>query len=106
MAKLAQTIIEVHGVNVQPLIVDSIQIFAGQRYSVVLNANQADKSYWIRGLPNVGVTVFDGGLNFTILRYSGASHADPTTTSALSTPMLETSIYPLTNPAAPGCQLP
>ena len=31
------TIIEVEGTNVQPLIVDQIQIFAGQRYSFVVS---------------------------------------------------------------------
>ena len=30
------TIIEVEGTNVQPLVVDEIQIFAGQRYSFVV----------------------------------------------------------------------
>lgn len=31
------TIIEVDGVNTQPYVVDSIQIFAGQRYSFVVS---------------------------------------------------------------------
>ncbi|KAH8988463.1 laccase C [Lactarius hatsudake] len=46
------TIIEVDGENTQPLVVDSLQIFAGQRYSVVLNANQPIDNYWIRAVPN------------------------------------------------------
>lgn len=32
------TVIEADGVSTQPLMVDSLQIFAGQRYSVVLDA--------------------------------------------------------------------
>ncbi|KAF5341080.1 hypothetical protein D9611_005994 [Ephemerocybe angulata] len=97
------TIIEVDGTNVQPLTVDSIQIFAGQRYSFVLNANQAISNYWIRANPNVGTTGYDGGLNSAILRYVGAATEDPTTTEDTSTaPLVETSLHPLTNAAAPG----
>ncbi|RDB27353.1 Laccase-1 [Hypsizygus marmoreus] len=96
------TIIEVDGVNVEPLAVDSIQIFAGQRYSFVLEANQAVSNYWIRADPNAGDTGFDGGINSAILRYDGAEEVDPTTTSSLSNPMAETDLHPLTNPGAPG----
>jgi iron transport multicopper oxidase len=39
------TIIEADGISTQPLVVDQIQIFAGQRYSFVLNANQAVGNY-------------------------------------------------------------
>ncbi|KAF8194694.1 Cupredoxin [Pholiota molesta] len=96
------TIIEVDGVNVQPLTVDSIQIFVGQRYSFVLNTNQPIANYWIRALPNSGTVTFDGGVNSAILRYWDAPNADPTTTSTSSNPMLETNLHPLVNAAAPG----
>ncbi|KAF9461177.1 laccase 2 [Collybia nuda] len=97
------TIIEVDGVNVHPVTVDSIQIFAGQRYSFVLHANQPTNNYWIRSNPNVGTTGFDGGVNSAILRYLTAPNTDPTTTQTPnSNPMLETDLHPLTNPAAPG----
>ncbi|KAF9477937.1 laccase [Pholiota conissans] len=100
------TIIEVDGVNTQPLVVDSIQIFAGQRYSFVLNTNQTVDNYWIRALPNVGTQGFDGGVNSAILRYYGADDVDPTTTSTASNLLLETSLHPLTNAAAPGVASP
>ncbi|KAF8237984.1 laccase 2 precursor [Tricholoma matsutake] len=93
------TIIEVDGINSELLVVDSVQIFAGQRYSVVLNANQMVDNYWIRTQPNSEV---DGGLNLAILRYAGATIADPTTMSDLKNPMLETNLHPLENPGAPG----
>lgn len=98
------TIIEVDGVNVQPLVVDQIQIFAGQRYSFILEATQTADNYWIRAQPNLGVTVFDGGLNSAILRYSSAnSTADPTTTQTTSViPLSEVNIVPLDGAAAPG----
>ncbi|TEB22071.1 laccase 2 precursor [Coprinellus micaceus] len=101
------TIIEADGVNVQPLTVDSIQIFAGQRYSFVLNANQPVDNYWVRANPNIGTTGFDGGLNSAILRYTGAANVDPTTTQTPnSAPLLETNLHPLANAAAPGIALP
>jgi iron transport multicopper oxidase len=71
------TIIEVDGINVKPLEVDSLQIFAGQRYSVVLNANQPIKNYWIRALPNYPVQDYSNYTNVAILRYSSAPISSP-----------------------------
>lgn len=92
------------GNNVFPLVVDSIQIYAGQRYSFVLHANQQPTNYWVRALPNIGgVAGFTGGANSAILRYAGAPVAEPVTpqtTSILA--MNETQLHPLVTPAAPG----
>ncbi|KAJ7785368.1 laccase 3 [Mycena maculata] len=96
------TIIEVDGVNHQALTVDSIQIFAGQRYSFVLQANQAVNNYWVRANPNIGNTGFTNGINSAILRYVGARSVDPTTTSSTSNPLVETSLRPLVKSAVPG----
>ncbi|KAJ3513770.1 hypothetical protein NLJ89_g2769 [Agrocybe chaxingu] len=60
------TIIEVDSVNVEPLTVDSIQIFAAQRYSFVLNTNQPIDNYWIRARPNGNPTGFSGGIVFNL----------------------------------------
>nr|QPA20088.1 laccase 5 [Amylostereum areolatum] len=100
------TVIEVDGVSHEPLVVDNIQIFAAQRYSFVLNANQPVDNYWIRALPDTNGASYDGGLNSAILRYSGAAVADPTSNSSLSLPLVETNLHPLTNPAAPGDPTP
>ncbi|KAF9528971.1 yellow laccase [Crepidotus variabilis] len=99
-------IIEVDGINVQPYTVDSIQIFAGQRYSFVLQTGLAIGNYWIRAQPNVGTQGFAGGVNSAILRYWGAPNSDPTTTSTVSAPMVEGNLHPLTNPGAPGTATP
>ena len=97
------TVIEADGVNHQPVVVDSLTIFAGQRYSFVLTADQDIDNYWIRADPNVGTTGFDGGINSAILRYSGAADIDPTTNQTTSTLKLnETDLIPLSNLAAPG----
>ncbi|KAJ6459068.1 laccase [Mycena sanguinolenta] len=97
------TIIEVDGVNSQPLVVDSIQIFAGQRYSFVLNANQTVDNYWIRTVANGGTAGFDNGINSAILRYVGANDTDPTTNATTATAALvETDLHPLVATAVPG----
>ncbi|KAI0312942.1 laccase [Amylostereum chailletii] len=97
------TIIEVDGVNSQPLEVDQIQIFAGQRYSVVLSADQDVDNYWVRALPNTNGASYDDGLNSAILRYVGANETDPTTSDTSgSVPMVETDLHPLETTAVPG----
>ncbi|KAI0065701.1 laccase [Artomyces pyxidatus] len=102
------TIIEADGQNVQPLLVDNIEIFVGQRYSVVLNANQPVNNYWIRALPStlLQVPTTAGGQNCAILRYSGAPAVEPTTSGTTNLPMVETNLHPLTSPTAPGKPVP
>ncbi|KIK56879.1 hypothetical protein GYMLUDRAFT_173705 [Collybiopsis luxurians FD-317 M1] len=100
------TVIEADGVNHQPVVADSIQIFAGQRYSFILNATQPVNNYWIRASPNVGPTGFVGGVNSAILRYSGAPATDPTTISTALNQLQETSLVPRENPGAPGNATP
>ena len=101
------TIIETDGVATLPLQVDFIEIFAGQRYSFILEANQSVNNYWIRAEQQPGIdggpTGFAGGINSAILRYSGAPNADPTTSQTQSViPLNEANLHPLLNPAAPG----
>lgn len=97
------TVIEADGQLTEPLIVDSLQILAGQRYSVVLNANSSIDNYWLRALPSTTGASFNGGLNAAILRYVGAPVAEPTTNQTKSTmPLLETNLHAFINPGAPG----
>ncbi|KAJ6623641.1 multicopper oxidase-domain-containing protein [Mycena sp. CBHHK59/15] len=97
------TIIEVDSVNHEALTVDSIQIFAGQRYSFILTANQTVDNYWIRTVANGGTTGFDNGINSAILRYVGANDTDPTTNVTTATnALVETDLHPLDGPAVPG----
>ncbi|KAH9918575.1 laccase [Epithele typhae] len=97
------TVIEADAVNHSPLTVDEIQIFAGQRYSFVLTADQDVDNYWIRALPNSGTTSFDGGINSAILRYDGAAEVEPTTTQGSNQTLLnEADLVPLDNLTPPG----
>nr|AYR00602.1 laccase B [Lenzites betulinus] len=101
------TIIEVDGINSKPLAVDSIQIFAAQRYSFVLNANQTVDNYWIRAIPNTGTTGIAGGINAAILRYKGAASVDPNSTQApVVIPLVETNLHPLVHMPVPGLPTP
>jgi len=96
-------VIEADGVETNPVTVDSIRIFAGQRYSFILETNQPVNNYWIRASSSEGTPTFANGLNSAILRYAGAPIADPTTTQTPSVnPLLETSLSPLRHPGAPG----
>ncbi|KAJ6549619.1 laccase [Mycena vulgaris] len=102
------TIIEVDGVNHKPLTVDSIQIFAGQRYSFVLTASNKPSNYWIRAQPTLAGTNqgFVNATNSAILRYVGAPVADPTTNSTSKLPLVETALHPLVPTPVPGTHTP
>ncbi|KAH9175537.1 laccase 2 precursor [Lactarius sanguifluus] len=107
------TVIEVEGTNVQPLLVDSIELFAGQRYSVVLKANKPIGNYWIRALPLVSTPILDFSdhTNVAILRYSGAPVADPSADPNVNVPvsnlpLVETNLHPLVATPVPGLPSP
>ncbi|KII87726.1 hypothetical protein PLICRDRAFT_176505 [Plicaturopsis crispa FD-325 SS-3] len=99
--------IEADGENTTPVPTDQVAVFTGQRYSVILEANQTIDNYWIRAVPNKGNGNITNGLNSAILRYKGAPEAEPaernfTSVSALN----ETSLHPLAShsvgTSAPG----
>jgi len=97
------TVIEADGILTEPLLVDSLQVLPGQRYSVILNATQSVGNYWIRALPSTTNATFAGGLNSAILRYSGAPNQDPTTQQSEGViPLLEQNLHTLINPGVPG----
>ncbi|KAM6492570.1 laccase, multicopper oxidase [Amanita muscaria] len=91
------TIIEADSISTNSVTVNSIQIFAGQRYSFVLKAYQPVGNYWIRATPD------RGPVGSAILRYAGAPVANPTTVPASTTiSLLETSLSPLYDAGVPG----
>ncbi|KAJ7642060.1 laccase 1 [Roridomyces roridus] len=100
------TVIEADGVSHAPTTVDSFEIFAGQRYSFVLHANQKVGNYWVRGNPSIGILGFEGGINSAILRYVGAPDAEPTTNDTSSNPLKETDLHSLTGTPVPGQPFP
>ncbi|KAF8151840.1 laccase 2 [Mycena galopus ATCC 62051] len=101
----SMTIIEVDGVSHEPLTVDSIQIFAGQRYSFVLNANQKVNNYWIRAIPDYVNSGFANNTNSShgCVTDIGSPETDPTTITQNGTnPLLETNLHPLVPVSVPG----
>nr|AAZ06799.1 laccase [Halocyphina villosa] len=95
-------VIEADGITTVPVTVDSFNIFVGQRYSVILHANQPVGNYWIRAAPN-GVSNFAGGIDSAILRYVGAPEEEPNTSEDTPSDTLqEQDLHPLILPGAPG----
>lgn len=105
------TIIEVDGVNHVPLLTQRLTIHAGQRYSVVVEANQTVDNYWIRA-PMTARVVGTAPTNWAtdsanvnaVLHYEGAPDAEPTTDipALTGTNLVESDLVPAENPAAPG----
>ncbi|KAF8196123.1 yellow laccase [Pholiota molesta] len=85
-------IIEVDGQNVQPLTVDSITIYAGQRYSFILHANK----YIDEKRPTTGSAL-------SLDRWPTPAKLHIKT---VSNPLQEWRLQPLVNPAAPGVPKP
>ncbi|KAG6854092.1 hypothetical protein C0991_010506 [Blastosporella zonata] len=85
------TIIEADGENTERLVVDSLYVYAGQRYSVIVTADQPVNNYWIRAdpMPTRGTAGFDNGRNSAILRYTGAKDEEPTTNGISTRPLNE-----------------
>ncbi|KAG2014957.1 laccase 5 [Coprinopsis cinerea AmutBmut pab1-1] len=105
------TIIEADGQLTDPLEVDRIQIFTGQRYSVILNANQTPDVYRIRAIPNAGVhgltDTTAGGVNSAILRYANAEATELPQEDELPSNLVDLQEWMLHayaggDPAAPG----
>lgn len=97
------TIIEADGIETMPETVDSLPVLAGQRYSVVVVANQLVDNYWIRAPTNQPNQTFEGGLNQAILRYNGAPDEDPTSTPGpYILPFNEGRLAPLLSMPVPG----
>ncbi|EJF57979.1 laccase [Dichomitus squalens LYAD-421 SS1] len=97
------SVIEVDGIETDPVTVNAIQIFAAQRYSFILTANQTVDNYWIRANPNFGNVGFADGINSAILRYQGAATVEPTTSQQSTEDLLdEVDLHPLIPRITPG----
>ncbi|KAG8687664.1 laccase, partial [Ceratobasidium sp. 395] len=108
-------IIEADGIPHEALEVDSFEIFAGQRYSIVAQvvANQPVANYWVRAPMTVAAAGTNPNLDptnvFAVLHYDGAPDAEPTTEQGTATgaaPLIEENLHALINPGAPGGSAP
>nr|QOW95913.1 laccase GbLac_U30636 [Ganoderma boninense] len=101
------TVIEADGIETQPVTVNTIQIFAAQRYSFVLTADQDVDNYWVRANPNFGNVGFTDGINSAILRYDGADPVEPTTSQQTTQNLLnEVDLHPYVAIPTPGSPTP
>ncbi|KAG7448641.1 Cu-oxidase-domain-containing protein [Guyanagaster necrorhizus] len=107
--KHSLTVIEADGVELTPSVVDTVQMLAGQRYSVVVHADQRVDNYWINA-PYVGGNALNNlnqnaTLSRAILRYAGAPRQDPTAPMTQGpvngVPLIEGNLRPLVPESAP-----
>lgn len=72
-------------VPIVPYNTTMVSIGMGQRYDVIVNADQADGDYWMRAIPQETCSDNDNVDNILgIVRYDSSSTADPTTTAYTS----------------------
>ncbi|KAJ7624386.1 laccase 3 [Roridomyces roridus] len=74
-------VMELDGVEHDPVPFQNADIYAAQRISLILNANQSISNYWIRAPPTGGNLAsnpnFNSSLSLAILRYEGAPAVEP-----------------------------
>ncbi|KAL9106234.1 MAG: hypothetical protein Q9227_008702 [Pyrenula ochraceoflavens] len=75
------TVIAADMVPIEPFTTDYIGIGIGQRYDLILNANQTTSDYWMRAVPQVTCSDNNSTDNIRgIVRYDSSSTSDPTST--------------------------
>ncbi|KAJ6453953.1 laccase [Mycena sanguinolenta] len=92
-------VIELDGVEHDPVTFQNADIYAAQRLSIVLHANQSVGNYWIRAPPTGGNSTnnpnFNASLTLAILRYEGAPDVDPTTVNVPGLKMDDSLMHPI-----------
>jgi len=75
------TVISADFVPIQPYQTDVVSIGIGQRYEVIIEANQPVDNYWLRATAQTSCSAANpNAANIKgIVRYSGAANTDPTT---------------------------
>ncbi|KAL4235459.1 multicopper oxidase [Mactra antiquata] len=71
-------IIASDGYDTEPIYVDSLTIFAGERFDVVLTANQKVGNYWLHVM-GLGDCAIKNTSQSAIIRYKGAANKHPET---------------------------
>lgn len=119
----ALEIIEADSILMKPYTVDSVTIYAGQRYSHILDTrNKRPDAYWIRAQPerlkikyairgatgaSATVPYWKNSTNVAVLRYTNSPNQWPVNASDISVPatpriLNETAMRPYTDVRAPG----
>jgi len=78
------TVVQADFVPIVPYVTDAINIAIGQRYMVIIEADQANATYWLRTLPCASHNANDGtGIASAYVRYDPAPDVLPTSTSVV-----------------------
>ncbi|KAJ7046045.1 putative laccase 1d precursor [Mycena alexandri] len=92
-------VIELDGVEHDPVPFQNADVYAAQRISIVLNANQTVGNYWIRAPPVGGSPAnnpnFQANLTLAILRYVGAPAVEPTTVNVPGAKLDDSLMHPI-----------
>ncbi|KAJ7890152.1 laccase-1 [Mycena olivaceomarginata] len=92
-------VIELDGVEHDPMPFQNADVYAAQRISIVLNANQTVDNYWIRAPPTGGNPInnpnFNASLTLAILRYVGAPEVEPTTVNVPGAKLDDSLMHPI-----------
>jgi len=82
------TVITADFVPIVPWQTQWLNLNIGQRYDVIINANQPISSYWFHVIPNVGCSNNKVGNALSIFTYSGASSSIPPNSTRNNSPVL------------------
>jgi len=92
-------VMELDGVEHDPVPFQNADVYAAQRISLILNANQTIDNYWIRAPPTGGSAAnnpnFNPNLTLAILRYEGAPAVEPTTVNVPGPKMDDGLMHPI-----------
>jgi FtsP/CotA-like multicopper oxidase with cupredoxin domain len=77
------TIVATDMVPIQPVTVTSLYVGVGQRYDVIINANQAVNNYWFNTTFSSGCGRSNNPRPAAIFSYSGAPNTNPTATGTI-----------------------
>ncbi|KAJ7183852.1 laccase-2 [Mycena filopes] len=92
-------VMELDGVEHDPVPFQNADIYAAQRLSIIVNANQTKDNYWVRLTPVGGSPAnnpnFDPNLALAILRYEGAAAVEPTTVNVVGPKLDDQLMHPI-----------
>ncbi|KAJ7920599.1 laccase 3 [Mycena leptocephala] len=92
-------VMELDGVEHDPVAFQNADVYAAQRISLILHANQSVDNYWIRAPPTGGSAAnnpnFNPNLTLAILRYEGAPEVEPTTVDTPGLKMDDGLMHPI-----------
>ncbi|KAJ7121665.1 laccase 6 [Mycena epipterygia] len=92
-------VMELDGVEHDPVPFQNADVYAAQRISIILHANQTVDNYWIRAPPTGGSAAnnpnFQANLTLAILRYVGAPAVEPTTVNVPGAKLDDSLMHPI-----------